>query len=182
MKGGPVQDAGRLMARVRERDTAAFEALYETHQRLVYGVAMRMLDDASAAEDVVQSVFLALWNRPDSFREGNFTAWIGRVARNRCLDILRARKVRNEDAMAVDVAGDCALDDEIFARLDGDRVRAALASLPEEQRKPIEMGFFEGVTHDEIARRTGIPLGTIKTRIRTGLHKLRDQLQGAVVR
>ena len=168
------------MGRVRERDIAAFETLYEQFQRIVYGVAIRMLGDAPAAEDIVQAVFLTLWSRPDTFRGGNLGAWLARVTRNRCLDMLRSRTSRSEAEMPSDIVAEEALDDAVFARIDGNLVRAALAQLPEEQRSLIEMGFFDGTTHSEIAARTGIPLGTIKSRIRNGLRSLREQLQGVV--
>ena len=164
------------MASVRRRDVAAFEALYDGFGRLVYGIAARMLGDPAGAEDVTQSVFLTVWTRPEAFRDGNVGAWLARVTRNRCLDVLRGRAARPQGEMPVDVADESALDDAILARLDGARVRSALALLPAEQREPIEMGFFDGITHEEIARRAGIPLGTIKTRIRTGLRRLRERL------
>ena len=177
-----VQDAGRLMARVRERDLPAFEALYDAFHRLVYGIAVRMLEDAGTAEDVTQSVFLTVWRRPEAFREGNVAAWLSRVTRNRCLDVLRTRAARPQGEMPADVADEPELDDAFFAKIEGERVRAALAALPAEQREAIELGFFAGITHEEIARRTGTPLGTVKTRIRTGLRKLRSALEGVVVR
>jgi RNA polymerase sigma-70 factor (ECF subfamily) len=168
------------MARVRERDVAAFEALYEAYHRLVYGIALRMLGDSASAEDLTQSVFLKIWSAPDSFSTGNFGAWISRVTRNRALDGLRSRAVRAENEIPSDVPTEGAIDDIVLARLDGDRVRAALAALPTEQRDLIEMGFFEGVTHEELARRTATPLGTVKTRIRSGLRKLRAALESGV--
>ncbi|MBV8354659.1 MAG: sigma-70 family RNA polymerase sigma factor, partial [Candidatus Eremiobacteraeota bacterium] len=173
-----MQDAGRLIARIRERDAAAFEALYDAFSRLVYGIALRMVGDVATAEDVTQNVFLTVWTRPEAFREGNVAAWLSRVTRNRCLDVLRSRASHQVDEVPVDIPAENALEDEILQRVDGAQVRAALASLPQDQRAPIEMGFFGGITHDEIARRTGIPLGTIKTRIRTGLRRLRAHLEG----
>ena len=176
-----VQDAGRLMARVRERDRRAFETLYDDFKSIVYGVAIRMLGERTAAEDVVQSVFLTVWSRPDAFREGNVGAWLARIARNRCLDILRSRSARSEE-LPVEIVDAGSIDDTVFARLDGDRVRKALAALPAEQRTLVEMGFFDGITHAQIAERTGMPLGTIKSRIRAGLRQLRGQLEGLVVK
>jgi RNA polymerase sigma-70 factor (ECF subfamily) len=148
----------------------------------VFGIALRMLSDTTMAEDLTQSVFLKVWSSPDSFREGNFAAWLARVTRNRALDVLRSRAARSEAEIPADIAMDGTIDDVVFARIDSQRVRSALAALPEEQRSVIEMGFFGGITHEEIARRTGIPLGTIKTRIRSGLRRLRGDLQGAVSR
>ncbi len=170
------------MARVRERDAGAFEALYNAHHRLVYGIAARILGDSMAAEDVTQAVFLKLWSAPDAFRGGNFGAWLARVSRNRALDALRSRAARVEGEIPLDVPLDTILDELVFSRLDGARVREALAALPAEQREPIELGFFGGITHEEISRRTATPLGTIKTRIRAGLRKLRSSLETSVAR
>jgi len=170
------------MARVRDRDVAAFEAVYDAYHRLVHGIALKMLADPMAAEDLTQAVFLKVWTAPDAFRDGNFGAWISRVTRNRALDTLRSRALRAEGEIPVDIPVEEALDDAVFALLDGERVRSALATLPEEQRYPIELGFFGGVTHEEIARRTATPLGTVKTRIRAGLRKLRTNLETAVAR
>jgi RNA polymerase sigma-70 factor (ECF subfamily) len=160
-------------------DRGTFEAIYDRYARVVFGVAFRMLGERAAAEDIVQAVFLTLWSRPDAYRDENIGAWLARVARNRCLDALRVRKARPEAEMPVELVAEGAVEEGVFAQLDGDRVRKALAALPDDQRIPIEMGFFGGITHAEIATRTGAPLGTIKTRIRAGLRRLRDQLQGA---
>lgn len=169
------------MARVRERDVTAFEAVYDGFHRLVYGIALKMLGDPSAAEDLAQAVFLKVWSSPEAFGGGNFGAWIARVTRNRALDVLRSRATRPETEMPADIPLEGSLDESVFARLDGERVRSALAALPDEQRRPIELGFFGGMTHDEIARRSELPLGTVKTRIRAGLKKLRVSLEGSVL-
>jgi RNA polymerase sigma-70 factor, ECF subfamily len=168
------------MMRVRARDAGAFETIYDDYHRLVYGVAMRMLGDATAAEDVTQAVFLKVWSSPDLFRGGNFTAWIARVTRNRALDVLRSRDAQEKSELPESLPETETLEDVAFANLDASLVRSALETLPPEQREPIELGFFGGITHEEIARRTGTPLGTIKTRIRMGLRKLRSALEGAV--
>jgi RNA polymerase sigma-70 factor (ECF subfamily) len=170
------------MERLRARDPEAFEELYDAYHRLVFGIALRMLSDTTMAEDLTQSVFLKLWTSPESFRDGNFAAWLSRVTRNRALDVIRSRSSRPETEIPSDVPMDGTIDDLVFAKIDSQRVRSALAALPAEQRSAIEMGFFGGITHEEIARRTGIPLGTIKTRIRSGLRRLRGDLQGAVSR
>jgi RNA polymerase sigma-70 factor (ECF subfamily) len=180
--GVPVEDGARLMERVRARDVDAFEALYDGYHRLVFGIALRIASDASAAEDITQSIFLKLWSAPEAFREGNFSAWLSRVARNRALDAVRSRSNRPTDEIPVDLPAEGTTDTTVFARIDAQRVRGALSGLNEEQRTPIEMGFFSGITHEEIARRTGVPLGTIKTRIRTGLRRLRETLSEAVSR
>lgn len=169
------------MERVRHRDTAAFEALYDGFNRLVYGIALKVLGDIGAAEDLTQTVFLKVWTAPNAFGGGNFGAWLARVTRNRALDVLRARQSRPEAEFPADVALEGALDEVVFATLDGDRVRSALSTLPEDQREPIELGFFGGLTHEEIARRSALPLGTVKTRIRAGLKKLRNALEATPV-
>ncbi len=168
------------MARVRARDADAFELLYDRFHRLVYGVATRMMNDVSAAEDLTQAVFLKLWSTPELFRGGNFAAWIVRVTRNRALDMLRTRAGRAESELPESLPEADSIEDVAFASIDASRLRTALESLPPEQREPIELGFFSGITHEEIARRTGIPLGTIKTRIRAGLRRLRSMLDGLV--
>jgi RNA polymerase sigma-70 factor (ECF subfamily) len=168
------------MERVRARDVDAFEQLYDGYHRLVFGIALRIATDATVAEDVTQSIFLKLWSAPDAFREGNFAAWLSRVARNRTLDAVRSRSNRPTEEIPIDLPAESTTDTTVFARIDAQRVRGALSVLNEEQRTPIEMGFFAGITHEEIARRTGVPLGTIKTRIRTGLRRMRESLAEAV--
>lgn len=174
-----VDEASRLMARIRARDADAFEALYDAYHRLVYGVAFRMLGDAPSAEDVTQAVFLKIWSSPNLFESGNFAGWLVRSTRNRALDLLRS-KSRNLSELPEQQPANDDLEERAFASLDATRVRSALKQLPAEQRQPIEMGFFNGITHEEIARRTGVPLGTVKTRIRAGLRRLRSALEGTV--
>jgi RNA polymerase sigma-70 factor (ECF subfamily) len=174
------RDAGQLMARVRSRDADAFETLYDEYHRLVYGVALRMLGDAATAQDITQAVFLKVWSSPNLFYGGSFGAWIARIARNRALDVLRSRNVHQESELPEALPENEAIEEIAFANLDAALVRGALQSLPPEQREPIELGFFGGVTHEEIAQRSGTPLGTVKTRIRMGLRKMRAALEGAV--
>ncbi len=166
------------MARVRARDPDAFETLYDEFSRLVYGVALRVLADPAAAEDVTQTVFLKLWSAPDSFRAGNFPAWLVRVARNRALDLVRARAAHPHIEISTDMPESDALEDRAFANMNCAIVRQAMETLPEQERTLIQLGFFGGLTHQELAKRTGAPLGTVKTRIRSGLRKLRAMLDG----
>lgn len=172
-----VDDADGLVRRVADGDRTAFEALYDGYHRLVFGIALKMLGDAAAAEDVTQGVFLKVWQAPRAFVGGNFAAWITRVTRNRSLDLIRGRAHRDGAEIAADLPDDEALDDRVFASLDAERVRRALATLPDVQRQSIELGFFSGLTHEEIARTTATPLGTVKARIRSGLRKLRATLE-----
>jgi RNA polymerase sigma-70 factor (ECF subfamily) len=168
------------MERVRGRDADAFEVLYDRYHRLVYGIALRVLSDPVAAEDVTQMVFLKVWSNPMLFRNGNFGAWIARVTRNRAFDVVRSRALHAESELPDSLPLDDVLEDRALERINGERVRVALEQLPPEQREPIELGFFGGATQEQIARQTGLPLGTVKTRIRNGLRKLRNALEGAV--
>jgi RNA polymerase sigma-70 factor (ECF subfamily) len=162
-----------LVERIGRGDHDAFAALYDHHSALVFGVARRMLGDGPQSEDVTQSVFMQVWTRPESFRGGNFGAWIARVTRNACLDILRSASVRlREPELPADVAADGAVDDEVFARVRAESVNAALAGLPDDQRVAIEQAYFEGLSYREVAERLGAPLGTVKSRIRMGLRRL----------
>jgi RNA polymerase sigma-70 factor (ECF subfamily) len=174
-----MQDASRLMERVRARDADAFESLYDRYHALVYGLALRVLADPSAAEDVTQNVFLKIWTAPDAFRSGNLEGWLARVARNRAIDVLRSKKLRSESELSESIPADSTLEQTAMERLDGERARAAMGRLPDEQRSLLELGFFGDMTHDAIARQTGLPLGTVKTRIRSGLRRLRELLHVA---
>ena len=172
-------DANQLMARVRARDARSFEALYDAFGKLVHGVALRMLGNAATAEDVTQSVFLKVWTSPDLYRGGSFASWIVRVTRNRCLDVLRKDSKNAAGEIPEDLPEAEILEEQVTLRIDAERARSAMAQLPAEQRTPIELGFFDGLTHEQIAARLDVPLGTIKTRIRAGLHKLRASLEDA---
>lgn len=176
-----MEDARGLMERIRARDAGAFEALYDGYHRLVYGLALRVLGDSSSAEDVTQAVFLKIWASPEVFHDGNFGAWIARVTRNRALDVLRSRASYSECDLPGSMPAADALEETALAHVNAERARDALGQLPTEQRELIELGFFAGITHEEIARRTALPLGTVKTRIRSGLRKLRAALEGVEV-
>jgi RNA polymerase sigma-70 factor (ECF subfamily) len=167
------------MERVRARDADAFERLYDRYHAMVYGIALRVLADAGSAEDVTQNVFLKIWSAPDAFRSGNLDGWLARVARNRAIDVLRSRKLRSENELSESIPDDATLEQTAMTRIDGQLARAAMNQLSDDQRSLLELGFFGGMTHDAIARKTGIPLGTVKTRIRSGLRRLRDLLDGA---
>jgi RNA polymerase sigma-70 factor (ECF subfamily) len=175
-----VDDFDLLVQQVTEGDFAAFETIYDAFHRLVYAVAYQVLGTESGAEDVTQSVFLTVWTAPHRFRGGSFRRWIAAVARNRALDVLRARK---PELPLTDVERTLSATDgmhDVVNRIDAARARDALAALPPAQRAPIELAFFGGLTHDEIATRTATPLGTVKSRIRTGLRSLRVALETGV--
>ena len=149
-------------------------ALYDRYASIVYSVALRVLSDTGAAEDVLQEVFMQLWRNPGAFdsSRGNMAAWLAVIARNRAIDTLRKRHSETNIAdEVVSVEPDMAGDAERARAME--KVRRALSAMPPVQRDALEMAYFEGLTHTEIAAKTGEPLGTIKTRIRTGLLALR---------
>jgi len=164
-----------LMKRVANRDVGAFERLYDRHHQLVYGIAIRMLHEQAAAQDVTQAVFATLWSAPSAFRGGHFAAWLGRVTRNRCLDEMRIAAHFSPEASPED-AGSQDAETAAFARMDASNVYAALSTLSTEHRRVIELAYFEGLTQRQIADKMGLPLGTVKSRIRNGLVAMRNAL------
>jgi len=164
----------RLVARIRSGEPQAMSELYDRYSKIVYGVALRVLQDAAAAEDVLQDVFLQLWRNPDAFdaSRGSLAAWLAVITRHRSIDRLRQRRPETDIEECVITSGPD-LRDETERALMVEKVRGALADMNPDQRAALELAFFEGLTHSEIAEKTGEPLGTIKTRIRTGLQQLR---------
>lgn len=165
------------MRSLASRSFGSFEVFYDAYHRLVYGIGFRLLGDVAGAEDLTQTVFLKVWVNPAAFKGGSLVGWLARVARNVALDVLRQRSARSTSDFPADMPLDGAVEDEVFANLDAQRVRTALLRLPAAERVPIEMGFFDGKTYTTVANEIGVPLGTVKTRIRTGLHRLRDALR-----
>jgi RNA polymerase sigma-70 factor, ECF subfamily len=159
------------------------ESLYEAHHRQAIGLAYRLLGDMGDAEDVVQDAFLAVWRSLDRYdpARGTPRTWLMSIVRNRALDVLRTRRVHpvkplDDNAAFADGTDVVRL---VEARLDSTRARAALTTLPDEQRQTIEMAYLVGLSHSQIASRTDEPLGTIKGRIRLGLQRLRVVLDAS---
>jgi len=168
------KDDAALIARMRAGDQSAMADLYDRYSGVVYGVALRVLANTTAAEDVVQEIFLQLWRNPQSFdaERGRLAPWLAVIARNLAIDHLRKRPLEDDiDELPISTGVD--LESDSAQKLAIEKVRGVLAQLPAEQRKALELAYFEGMTHTEIAGKTGEPLGTIKTRIRTGLLALR---------
>jgi len=159
-------------------DQGAIAELYDRYSSIVYAVALRVLGDTGAAEDVLQEVFLQLWRNPSAFdsARGSLAAWLAVITRNRAIDTLRKRKPETDiENVIVCVAPDLASDAD-RTRVAA-KIRGVLSTMPSPQKNALEMAYFEGLTHSEIANKTGEPLGTIKTRIRAGLLALRKAFQ-----
>jgi RNA polymerase sigma-70 factor (ECF subfamily) len=167
-----------LLSAIRSGEQGAMATLYERYSSIVYSVALRVLADTGAAEDVLQEVFLQLWRNPGAFdsSRGSLGAWLAVITRNRAIDALRKRRPEADiDDVIVSVRPDFATDTERSRSLE--KVRGVLGGMPAAQRTALEMAFFEGLTHSEIAGKTGEPLGTIKTRIRSGLLTIRKAFE-----
>ena len=151
--------------------------LYARDSGIVYSVGLRVLGDTGAAEDILQDVFMKLWRNPEVFDEnrGSLAGWLAVITRNRAIDALRKRRPESDlDDVIVSVEPDMVRGADWNRTLT--KIRATLAGMPSPQRSALEMAFFEGLTHTEIAGKTGEALGTIKTRIRAGLKALRSAL------
>lgn len=166
-----------LLNRVRQRDPSAMTKLFDAYGGMVYSVALRVLRDSARAEDLLQDVFFQLWRKPESFvsSRGSLGAWLLVVTRNRAIDILR-RKRPTESVDDYPLASTVNLATEVEREAMLQKVRTLLTDLPAEQRNILELAYFEGLSHTEIAERTGQPLGTVKTRMRSGLMSLRKAL------
>jgi RNA polymerase sigma-70 factor (ECF subfamily) len=177
-------DDAELIARVGRRDEAAIEALYGRYGGPCFGLARRILDDPQLAEDVVQQVFLALWNGSgyDPGR-GSISTWLMSVTHHKAVDALRRESTRRkrlagEQALLELQAAGPGPEDEAWLRLRADLTRDALRNLPAEQREVLLLAYYGGYTHREIAELTGLPLGTVKSRTLAGMRRLREQLSG----
>lgn len=168
--------------RLARGDERALAELYDRHGRLAFSLAYRVVGDPESAEEVVQEAFLAIWRRAETYRpeRGNVRGWLLTVVRNRAIDVLRAREARPRTTEIGDLQLPAA-DDPVQAALatsSATAVRAAVASLPNDQRTAVELAYFVGLAYPEIATRLGVPLGTIKSRLRLALERLRRQLAG----
>jgi RNA polymerase sigma-70 factor, ECF subfamily len=173
-----------LMERILQRDAGALEVLYNRYGRPVYSLVLRISQHPSSAEEIVQDVFLQLWCSADRFQtsRGPLEPWLFTIARNRALDFLRLKreKQRLREDSDSDAFPSAVLHPDPEGDLDqsrrAEKVRALVSSLPEAQRRAIELAFFEGMSHSEIAATMGEALGTVKSWIRGGLLRLREML------
>lgn len=170
----PSQDDATLLALVRRGDEHAMASIYDRYSKIVYSVALRVLRDPASAEDVLQEVFLQVWRSPERFVaiRGSLGGWLTVVTRNRSIDALR-RKKPYDTIDDLSLASQYDLAAEAERNTMAEKARVVIYKLPPEQRKTLEMAFFDGLTHSEIAEMTGDPLGTVKTRIRSALTTLR---------
>ncbi len=183
--GEPSADAA-LMERLIQKDPRALETLYERHARVVYSLVLRILQQAASAEEIVQDIFLQLWRNAHQYQaaRGPLQPWLLTLARNRALDQLRLKREkqrRREDSLDDLHIAACA--PNLEAHIDRERraahVRACVRALPAPQQRAIELAFFEGMSHSEIAEALSEPLGTVKSWIRNGLLRLKEGLQAA---
>lgn len=166
-----------VLARLCQGDKGALVRLYDQYSGLVYGVALRVLRNVEAAEDVVQEVFLHLWRNPATFDEqrGRFPPWLAVITRHKAVDSLR--KLRHEiGSDEVSLSEPHAGEVSLHCSADAEKAKKLMAQLPAEQKEVLQLAFLDGLTHVEIAARIGEPLGTVKSRIRLGLSFLRKEL------
>jgi RNA polymerase sigma-70 factor (ECF subfamily) len=174
------------MERICGRDPGALEEFYDRHASLVYAICLRVLRDAREAEEVLQEVFLEVWRRVERYDAGRASprVYLVQVSRSRALDRLRRNRRRSDLGRRALAEADAGIDDAVcaeplpidgaIAAQEGRRIRIALRALPESQRRALMLAFFDGLSHSEIAEALGEPLGTVKTRIRKGLLRMRE--------
>ena len=175
----------QLIAQVARGDTAAYEMLYDRYCSAAMGLALKITGDQALAEEVLQETFWRVWRKADLFQNqrGAFTSWFFGIARNLSIDMLRRQRTQvqpaDESEQMIEQTADPSPDvpETAWLRVKQQQMRAAIESLPKEQRYVIELAYFRGMTRQEISDVTGEPLGTIHTRARLALQKLRDELQ-----
>jgi RNA polymerase sigma-70 factor, ECF subfamily len=173
-----------VLARLQAGESWAMSVLYDRYARLVFSLALKVLNDREVAEEVVQEVFVKVWRRAGDYHveRGKFSSWLGGIAQHHAIDELRRRSVRPSAAGDENAAADVA-DDEpapyerAVQSIEHQQITDALKCIPDEQRYPIELAYFEGLTQQQIADRLQQPLGTIKTRMRLGMQKLKTLLE-----
>lgn len=175
-------DDADILRRITGGDADALGQLYDRYGRVVYAVISRMVGSPEAAEEVTQDVFHAVWRRAQTYRSdrGAVRGWLLTIARNAGIDWRRSKSGRlSRDGSIDDAAGvpaDTRVDEQVNIRLRDERVREVVRALPDEQRRVLDLAFWGGLSQTEIAAKTGLPLGTVKSRVRLAMAKLRDGL------
>lgn len=172
------------MPLVGQRDPAAFEVLYDRHGGVAYSLAYRIVGERAAAEEVTQEAFISVWRSGARFdaARGSVRSWLLSVVRNRAIDFLRSKAGKapkltfDDDSILEQRPAEEKTDEEAMRRETASEVRGALGKLPDEQSKVIELAYFGGFSHSEIAEILGLPMGTVKGRMRLGLEKIRGEL------
>jgi len=169
-----------VVALVARSDEQALGELYDRFGRIAYGLSLRVLRDESLAEDAVQDAFLTAWRTADRFmpERGKASTWLLTLVHRRAVDVVRREDRRRAEPIEVagDPAGEGSADEAVWLRFERERVQAALRQLPDQQREALELAYYGGFTQSELAERLGQPVGTIKSRMFTGLTRLRDLL------
>ncbi|HEV7482977.1 MAG TPA: sigma-70 family RNA polymerase sigma factor [Solirubrobacterales bacterium] len=173
-----------LMPLIGEKDPEAFEVFYDRHGGVAYSLAYRIVGEKAAAEDVTQEAFISIWKSGARFdrARGSVRSWMLSIVRNRAIDALRSRAGKapklsfDDDAILEQRPSEELTDDEAMRRETATEIRGALGELPGEQSKVIELAYFGGFSQSEISRMLGVPLGTVKGRMRLGLEKIRGEL------
>jgi RNA polymerase sigma-70 factor (ECF subfamily) len=170
-----------LLERIAQQDEASLATLYDRYHLLALSLALRVVNDRGRAQDVVQDAFLSVWRKAASYEagRGSVKTWLASIVRNRAIDVVRARRESDADDEAVllglrDTAPSVV--DQVSAALDAEAIRAAVSTLGDEQRQAVTLAYFEGRSHTEIAEVTGLPLGTVKGRIRLAMQRMRTDL------
>jgi RNA polymerase sigma-70 factor, ECF subfamily len=172
-----------VVALTARSDEVALAELYDRYGRVAYGLALRVLRDEALAEDAVQDAFLAIWRGASRFipERAKASTWILTLVHRRAVDLVRREQRRRVEPLPegdLVAGGGASAEDTAWLRLERERVQAALARLPDQQREAIELAYYGGFTQSELAERLGEPLGTIKSRMFAGLAKLRELLDG----
>ena len=178
-------DDPTLLRLVTRQDENALGALYDRFSRLVYSMALNVVNDEAAAEEITQDVFLNVWKKASSYdvSHAKVVTWIASIARHRAIDILRARSVRPvnqefswEEEPLLEIASPLDVEKEAELHQRQQKVRLALTKLPQDQRKVMALAYFGGYSHSEMAKMLNEPIGTVKTRLRLAMQKLRQFL------
>jgi RNA polymerase sigma-70 factor (ECF subfamily) len=176
-----------LLRRIADRDRSAFSDFYDQYSGLLFSIALKVLNDSKEAEDVLQEVFMQIWNKADAYDQllGKPVSWAVTLTRNKAIDRIRASQRRSRlleqaTAEAVLPEDSPSANERLHGKENAEMVRSVVAALPSDQRRAIELAFFSGLTQDEIAKTLQEPLGTIKARIRRGMLKLREKLEGFI--
>lgn len=185
MEKSPATDDASLLAQIAQRDQLALSTLYDRYARIIYSVAFKSLQSVEESEEVVLDVFAQVWRIADRYdvRKGKVDTWLFTLTRSRILDRLRKlQRTRPSTTVSIEAseiqpkADNVDLYEDVFMRERRDRVVAAMQTLPDEQRLILELAYYQGLSQSEIATQTGLPLGTVKTRTRLGLSKLKSAL------